>query len=141
MDTTLLSERFGRFAERECKDSSRLYEFLSTEISDDDDLLELSSQCSPGQPVPNLLFASVHYLLLSGTDHELKEFYPSVTGNPRPVEESFPSFKDFCQHYRNEIIALLRSRLVQTNEIRRCTYLYPSFTFTTRSKNPCLLSK
>lgn len=127
MDTTLLSERFRRFAERECKDSSRLYEYLSIEISRDNDLLELSSHCPPGQPVPNLLFAAVHYLLLSGTDHELKEFYPSVTVNPRPVEKAFPSFKDFCQQHQNEIIDLLQSRLVQTNEIRRCTYLYPSF--------------
>ncbi len=129
MDTTLLSERFRQFAERECKDSSRLYKFLAIEISRDDDLLELSSHCSPGQPVPNLLFASVHYLLLSGTDHELREFYPSVTANPRPVEQAFPSFKGFCQQHRNEIIDLTQSRLVQTNEIRRCTYLYPSFCY------------
>jgi|GEM_PF-4570965 len=55
MDTQLLSERFKRFAVKECKGSSRLYEFLSTEIAEDSDLLELSSYCPPGQPVPNLL--------------------------------------------------------------------------------------
>lgn len=129
MDTALLSGKFKRFAEIECKGSSRLYEFLSIKISGDNDLLELSSYCSPGQPVPNLLFASVHYLLLSGSDHKLKEFYPSVTDNPLPVEEAFASFKDFCLHHRDEIIGLLQSKLVQTNEIRRCTYLYPSFCY------------
>ncbi|MDP9728941.1 DUF2332 domain-containing protein [Alicyclobacillus tolerans] len=129
MDTALLSERFKRFAELECSDSSRLYEFLAIEISKDNELLELSSHCKQGQPVPNLLLASVHYLLLSGIDHELKEFYPSITVNPLPVEKVFPSFKDFCMQHQNEIIDLLQSRLVQTNEIRRCTYLYPSFSY------------
>lgn len=129
MDTDLLSQRFQSFAVNECRGSSRLYEFLSTEIAGDIDLLELSSHCSPGQPVPNLLFASVHYLLLSGTQHELKSFYPSVTDNPRPFEGAFFPFKDFCLRYREEIINLLQTRLVQTNEIRRCTYLYPSFCY------------
>ncbi len=129
MDYDLLSQRFKRFAANECRGSSWLYEFLSTEISHDAELLELSSHASPGQPVPNLLFASVHYLLLSGSQHELQKFYPSVINNPRPAEESFPSFKDFCLHHRKEIIDLLQKRLVQTNEIRRCTYLYPSFCY------------
>jgi hypothetical protein len=129
LDTALLSQRFKRFAVNECKGSSRLYEFLSTEISGDNELLELSSHCSPGQPIPNMLFASVHYLLLSGVNHKLKEFYPSVTNDPLPLEKSFPPFKNFCQEHRNEIIHLLRNKLVQTNEIRRCTYLYPSFCY------------
>ncbi|KYP80245.1 DUF2332 domain-containing protein [Ferroacidibacillus organovorans] len=129
MNSTHLSAGFRRFAEKECKGSSRLYEFLSIEISRDTHLLELSSHCSQGQPVPNLLFASVHYLLLSGVDHELKAFYLSVTGNPRPFEGSFPPFKNFCQNYRNEMIRLLQSKMVQTNEIRRCTYFYPSFCY------------
>lgn len=129
MDTDLLSQRFQRFAANECSGSSRLYEFLSTGISRDNEMLELSSHASFGQPVPNLLFASVHYLLLSGTHHELQEFYPSVTNNPCPVEESFLPFKNFCLSHREEIINLLQTRLVQTNEIRRCTYLYPSFCY------------
>lgn len=129
VDTDLLSQRFQRFAVNECRGSSRLYEFLSTEISRDKDLLELSSHASHGQPVPNLLFASVHYLLLSGSQHELQEFYPSITRDPRPFEGSFLPFKDFCLHHREEIINLLQTRLVQTNEIRRCTYLYPSFCY------------
>lgn len=129
MDTGLLAQRFHRFSVNECRGSSRLYEFLSTEISRDSDLLDLSSHASPGQPVPNLLFASVHYLLLSGAHHELQEFYPSVTDNPRSFDEAFLLFKDFCLRHREEMINLLRTRLVQTNEVRRCTYLYPSFCY------------
>ena len=92
-------------------------------------MLELSAYCASGQPTPNLFFAAIQDLLLSGVSHELREFYPSVTRHPRPVEQAFPRFKDFCHHYRQDIIGLLQSRLVQTNEIRRCTYLYPSFCY------------
>ncbi len=129
METVLLSQSFKNFAARECKGSSRLYEYLSLKIFEDNEMLELSSHSAVGQPVPNLFLAAIHYLLLSGTDHILKEYYPNVTKFPRPVEESFTHFKDFCQHYRDEIILILKNKLVQTNEIRRCAYLYPSFCF------------
>ena len=46
LDIDFLTQRFKRFAVNECKSSSRLYEFLSMEIAGDNDLLELSSQCS-----------------------------------------------------------------------------------------------
>src|SRR5699024_7553016 len=55
---------------------SRIYEFLSHRISKDHQILELSMNTKNGQPVPNLLFAAVHYLLLKGKDHPLKEFTP-----------------------------------------------------------------
>lgn len=129
MDTELLSERFQRFAAREGRGSSPLYERLSLEIARDKELLTLSASCSPGQPIPNLVFGAVHYLLLSGVDHELRECYPTISRHPRSVDDAFPRFKDFCHQYRNELRHLLQTKLVQTNEIRRCTYLYPSFCY------------
>lgn len=129
MDTEFLSQRFTNFSARECKGSSKLYEHLSLKISEDHEMLELSSSSGEGQPVPNLFLAAVHYLLLSGSNHILKEYYPSITKYPRPVEASFTHFKDFCRQHREEIISILKNKLVQTNEIRRCAYLYPSFCF------------
>ncbi|WP_206881745.1 DUF2332 domain-containing protein [Alicyclobacillus mali (ex Roth et al. 2021)] len=122
-----LSERFERFALTECKGNSRLYEFLSLQVSAADDLLELSSHCRRGQPIPNLFFASIHYLLLKGVHHELKAYYPDLVASPLSVDQSFGAFRDFCHRYREDIVAILQTRIVQTNEIRRCTYLYPSF--------------
>lgn len=115
------------FAMNECKGSSELYEYFSLEIAKDDELLELCTNASKGQPVPNLLFGAVHYLLLKGTEHRLKEYYPSAVNNPKPFNGAFTSFKDFCLQYKTEIILLLQQRLVQTNEVRRCAYLYPVF--------------
>lgn len=122
-----LSKRFLTFAEQECKGSSSLYEYLSIEISKDETVLALSSHALVGQPVPNLLFGAVHFLLLKGKDHPLKEYYPSLVENPKPFHESFAHFRDFCLTFRDEIISILKTRLVQTNEVRRCAYLYPVF--------------
>ena len=75
---TELSERFRQFAD-EVRESSPLYERLSIAIAGDDELLDLGAAARPGQPVPNLLFAAIHYLLLTGPAHPLARFYPTVT--------------------------------------------------------------
>ncbi|MCA1064014.1 DUF2332 domain-containing protein [Rossellomorea aquimaris] len=128
MDISALSKTFQHFAARECKGSSELYEYLSVKISEDEDILALSANAQKGQPVPNLLLGAVHYLLWTGVDHPLKTYYPSVTGNAvRIDDETFTMFKSFCSLYRDEIISLLKEKRVQTNEVRRCAYLYPVF--------------
>ncbi|NHM30954.1 DUF2332 domain-containing protein [Neobacillus terrae] len=123
-----ISQKFLNFAENECKGSSHLYEYLSLKIAKDEQILDLCTYSRSGQPVPNLLFGAVHYLLLKGMEHYLKGFYPSIDGARMP-EGAFPYFKDFCLKYENEIISLLQTKLVQTNEVRRCAYLYPVFCF------------
>lgn len=127
MPHTQFSERFKNFAYRECRGSSELYEYLSLKIADDEELLQLSSYARSGQPTPNLFFGAVHYLLLKGTEHSLKNYYPSVVEFPKDKVDSFPHFRSFCQLYREEIIVILKTKLVQTNEVRRCGYLYPCF--------------
>jgi hypothetical protein len=129
MSLEVISERFRRFAIRECRDSSELYEQLALNIAEDDELLRLASAARSGQPIPNLLFGAVHYLLLKGYRHELREFYGSIVDQPRNPQHAFPYFRDFCIHYQEDITAMLTSKLVQTNEVRRCAYLYPSFCF------------
>ena len=124
-----LSQIFKSFAKNECKGSSRLYEYLALEIAKDDELLELCQNCRRGQPVPNLLFGAVHYLLLKGAVHKLKEFYPSLVIKPQHYKESFRYFKDFCLINKDEVIKILQTKLVQTNEVRRCAYLYPVFSY------------
>lgn len=124
-----LSKRFYRFAIDECKDSSELYEFLSLKIAEDREILQLSSHAQKGQPVPNLLFGAVHFLLLQGKEHDLKDFYPSIVHQPKNVENAFFPFKDFCLKNDEQIINILQTKLVQTNEVRRSAYLYPAFCY------------
>ncbi|MGU3469744.1 DUF2332 family protein [Paenibacillus sp. D51F] len=95
-----------RFAENECRGSSPLYECLAVHIARDKELLKLASFCGEGQPVPNLLLGAVHYLLLSGFEHNLREFYGSMTEAPRSFGEAFPRFKSFCRLHRHELIPI-----------------------------------
>ncbi|HZA23869.1 MAG TPA: DUF2332 family protein, partial [Dehalococcoidia bacterium] len=59
-----LAQRFQRFARLECHGSSPLYERLSLDIAADQLMLAMSAHAQRGQPVPNLFFAAVHWLLL-----------------------------------------------------------------------------
>ena len=120
-----ISIKFKRFAIHECKGSSPLYESLSLKIADDSEMLELASEARAGQPVPNLLFGAVHYLIMKGYSHPLAEFYPSMTQQLLPTENIYPVFVDFCRQYSDKIIEQLRNKIVQTNEVNRCSYLYP----------------
>ncbi|HWK21449.1 DUF2332 domain-containing protein [Bacillus sp. J37] len=125
----VVSNLFSNFSEKECKNSSKLYEFLSLKISKDNELLEICLNSRNNQPIPNSLFGAVHYLLLKGKEHKLKAYYPSIVSEAKPYNESFDYFKDFCLIHKNEINSILETKLVQTNEVRRCAYLYPVFSF------------
>ncbi|WP_172369634.1 DUF2332 family protein [Sporosarcina jiandibaonis] len=127
MSIAKLSNEFWSFSEAECKSSSSLYECLSKQIAGDRELLELCSFSREGQPVPNLFFGAVQFLLYKGKEHSLRDYYPSMVEHPKDHEESFSHFKDFCLLYREELIRLLKVKLVQTNEARRCGFLYPVF--------------
>jgi hypothetical protein len=90
------------------------------------ELLRLAARGRRGHPPANLLFGAVQYLLLGGSDHELRAFYASV-GGTRPAEEAFPAFSDFCAEHGEVIGELVASRGVQTNEVGRCGALLPGF--------------
>ncbi|MEI3606316.1 DUF2332 domain-containing protein [Pseudogracilibacillus sp. SE30717A] len=126
----ILSDRFIRFAKEECKGSSPLYEYLSLQIAEDDSLLSLSSHAQEGQPIPNLLFGAVHYLLFKGKGKRLGDYYPSITDNPKKdMPGAFRAFRELCLTNDECIKEILQTKLVQTNEVRRCAYLYPAFCY------------
>lgn len=119
-----LKENFIRFAENECKDSSPLYETLSISIAEDLDIIKLVAHIPKDQPAPNLLFAAVNYLLKHSID-PLRQYYPNYTAAPTTPKDAFPAFKKFVLKHQNQLVFLFATKLVQTNEVRRCAYLYP----------------
>ena len=121
-----LAQTFKRFSEETYIGSSPLYAALSKGVANDIDVLDIASSAR-GRPVPNLLFAAVHYLLLRGAVDALSSFYPSMTPDPHPNSEAYPHFRDFCLTHESAIRDLLSTRLVQTNEVGRCAYLLPAF--------------
>ena len=124
-----LANLFRRYAEVEFPAAGApLYAKISEPIPADVDLLAMASVTRPGQPGPNLLFAAVHYLLLSGVRDPLADYYADVTPAFRPPDaDAFRLFRDFCLAHQDDVRALVRSRLVQTNVIERCCALAPAF--------------
>ena len=98
----------------------------------DDDLLQIAAHTRPHQPPPNMLFAAVQYLLLSGIDHPLAAHYPIISGESHPPTPALPHFRDFCLRHRDRIVELIATRRTQTNVVRRCTCLLPAFAIVCR---------
>lgn len=127
MDQERLVRVFQHFADKEFPGSSDLYAHLARQIAGDAEVLAIAAQASPGQPVPNLLFGAVQYLLLKGEGAALSVYYPGLAEEPKEMEASYPHFRSFVLDHKEEIIGILRSKRVQTNEVRRCAYLFPVF--------------
>lgn len=123
-----LRRAFRRFAEAEAiPQGSPVYERLCAVIVDDETLLDVASEASPGQPVPNLLFGAVHAILDGHRDAALAAYYPSCGGYRAPDGELAEAFREFVLAHRGSVEELLRTRLVQTNEVRRSAVLFPVF--------------
>ncbi|SIR21000.1 hypothetical protein SAMN05421858_1837 [Haladaptatus litoreus] len=120
-----LAEQFEWFADW-CVGTSPLYEEISREIADDPDLLAIAEEIPPKRGTPNILFAAIHWHLLGGANHELAEYYPTLTDDPKS-DNPFPAFREFCLVFETELLPLLRNRRTQTNAVRRCTALFPAF--------------
>ncbi len=116
-----------RFFANECQASSNIYFQLSSKIADNEKLCKLAAHARKGQPMPNLLFAAVHYLLLQNSTHQLAQYYPSIYKNGSPKAVPFSVFQNFCEQHETEIKHLLATKSVQTNAPNRCAYLMPIF--------------
>ncbi|HZQ06385.1 MAG TPA: DUF2332 domain-containing protein [Anaerolineae bacterium] len=123
-----LAEEFLWNAEHVFHGDSPLYEKLARRIVNDPEILALAAHTPPRQPPSNLLFASVHYLLLRGKDDPLAIFYPDLTRKPDTTDDPYPVFRAFCLEHADEIIPLVETRRVQTNEVARCSFFFPAFT-------------
>jgi hypothetical protein len=121
-----VGERFLWFAAHETA-TSPLYNRFCQEIAADPEVLAIAAHTRQGQPTPNMLFGAVHYLLLKDPSHALAAFYPDLSGSATSEDNPYPAFRDFCLDYRAEIEGMLKTRLVQTNEVRRCACLLPAF--------------
>lgn len=131
-----VAERFLRFSRTETHGSTPLYSLLAERAAVEAALIEIAGQALPGQHEPLMLFAAVHFLLLSGVDHPLAEYYASRTPEPRPPDaEAFVRFSDFCRLHRDALIDIVSTRRAQTNEVNRSTSLAPAFGFVQRLVN------
>jgi hypothetical protein len=100
-----VAERYRRFADREARGRSPLYERLALGVADDPGLLELLESLPPAKQQPNLLFAAVLYL-----------------GGRQP---DYAAFRRFVLTHADQLVATMLARQTQTNEVGRCALLLP----------------
>lgn len=134
-----LAETFEWFAGW-ADDTSPLYASFSRRIADDEPILDIASDARDDQIPPNVLFAAVQYLLLSGADHRLADYYPSLGGGSNRSDDSHPddayeAFRAFCLNRESAVRELVATRRTQTNSVRRCAVLYPAFSWVARQSD------
>ncbi len=138
-----LPKDFRAFGKSAARDNAITYELICFGVADDESILDLMGLAPREQRRPNLLLAAVHYLLLSGADHELALSYRTVVDERAdpPMETDGPptasisaeqgarlvaAFRDFASTHREAIAHLMATRSTQTNEVGRCTALLPA---------------
>src|SRR4029077_9542595 len=106
---------------------SAVYAQLAASVARDDELLAVAREARAGQPLPNLFFSAVHMLLDDCRGDPLAEYYASMGGSRAPDRALDAAFRAFTLAHRDAVIDLMRTRLVQTNEVRRSVCLLPAF--------------
>lgn len=119
-----LAKIFIQFSELEAQQSSPLYAYWSKKIAKDRELLTLIQSIPGSQPKPNLFFASVQYLALK-QNHPLKTYYSLFDQSENYLEESYFYLKEFVRLNEEALVKCFQTKLVQTNELNRSSYLYP----------------
>jgi hypothetical protein len=116
---------WSRFAAEARQLGSPLYERLALAVDDDAALKAIAARGRPGQPHANLLFAAVHFLLLQGAQHSLRDFYATLGGNAQ--SDPFAAFRDFVLTHADAVTALVEARVTNTNEVARSCVLRAGF--------------
>jgi hypothetical protein len=125
LDHSELAAVFRHFADHRCGSYAPLYATLGAGIAADPALLAIAAHAGAGHSPPDLMLAAVHYLLAGNPGDPLARHYPSLTADPADGDP-VPLFRDFCRRHRDPLVELVSARQVQTNEVRRCTFLLPA---------------
>jgi hypothetical protein len=103
--TDAIARSFLRFAEREAKGHSPLYETLARDVASDGDVLAFLADLPPSKQQPNLLLAAVRFV--GGT------------------QTTWQGFRAALLDRRDAVRVEMLKRSTQTNEPARCAVLLP----------------
>jgi hypothetical protein len=107
-----------------CHDYSPLYERISGAVAGDADLLEWVQAAPPAAHLPPALLAAVHYVLLGDPAHPLAQVYAG-----RSEADPAPMFLQLCRDRKDDVMALLATRHIQTNDCGRSALIGPGLTW------------
>ena len=105
---------------------SPLYEYLALAVDGDEALKAPTRHRRSGQPAANLLFGAVHFLLLRGARHGLRNYYATL-GGAWAGERLLRLFRDFVMRHETEVRRLIEKRVTNTNEVARSSVLRAGF--------------
>ncbi len=118
-----LAELWLYIADTSCRGYSPLYDRICRTVAESDDVLDLVSEAPARGHFPVLLLAAVHYLVLGGLDHPLTAVYAGESdADPGPL------FTEVCLEHRDEVLELLATQQVNTNEVGRSAVIAPALT-------------
>lgn len=127
-----LAQDFLWNANHTLADASPFYEKLARRVAEDPDMLTIAAHAQRHQPAMNLLFSSVHYLLMQGLEDPLRLFFADLARRPNMTDDPYPIFRAFVFEHRERMVELISTRRVQTNEVARCAYFLPVFTLVSK---------
>jgi len=107
-----------------CHNYSPLYERICTAVAGDTELLDWVRSAPTAAHLPPALLAAVHYVLLEDPDLPLAAVYAGHS-----AADPAPLFLDLCRSHRDEVMALLMTRHIQTNECGRSALIGPGLTW------------
>jgi hypothetical protein len=107
-----------------CHDYSPLYERIAAAVADDPELLVWIRSAPPDAHLPPALLAAVHYLLLESPDHPLAAVYAG-----RSDADPAPLFLQLCRDRDEDVMRLLTTRRIQTNDCGRSAVIAPGLTW------------
>jgi hypothetical protein len=107
-----------------CHDYSPLYERISAAVADDPQLLDWVRSAPPDAHLPPALLAAVHYLVLETPDHPLADVYAG-----RSDADPAPLFLQLCRDRSEDVMHLLSTRRIQTNDCGRSALIGPGLTW------------
>lgn len=108
-----LAAIWRHFADHEAGTYSPLYASITRSVAADAELLALVLDAPPHAHYPLSLLAAAHDIVLRGIDHPLDAVYRGEGGDPGAA------FRDLCLAHREDVLALMAARRIQTNECGR----------------------
>jgi hypothetical protein len=119
-----LAELWRWFADGILVGNCPIYDEIARSVAEDHELLALQYSARPHAHLPPMLLAGAHYLVLNGVGHPLADVYSGHS------TDSAPSlFRDLCLGHRDELLEVLNTRTIQTNEVGRSALLAPALTW------------
>lgn len=121
MNIEELAAVWRRFSETECKGYSPLYERITSAVAASDEVLRRILPLPAHVYQPNLLLAAVHDRVLKGLEPRLEKIYAGQSS-----DDAGEAFVECVLRAWDELLPVLKTRLVQTNEIGRVAFLTPA---------------